>query len=91
MANHPSAEKRSRQNEKRRARNAAFRSRVHKAERKLRQFIQSKDATASKEVLPKTLSEIMHAVTKGVVHHKTASRKISRLSRAVHKLSSANS
>ena len=86
MANHPSAEKRHRQSLKRRERNAARRSRVHKAERKLLEALEAKDSGLIKEILPRTISEIMQAATKGVLHRKTASRKVSRLSRSSHQV-----
>ena len=89
MANHPSAKKRNRQNIKRRQRNMSWRSRVHKAERRLREAIQNKDTASLKELLPATVSTIMSAGSKGVLHARTASRKVARLSRAVERAGSA--
>lgn len=85
MANHLSAFKRARQNKKRRARNASRRSQVHSAERKLKEAIAEKEGQTIKDQLPKTVSQINRASTKGVLHKRTASRKIARLSKAAHR------
>jgi small subunit ribosomal protein S20 len=90
LANHLSAFKRKRQNKKRRARNASRRSQVHTTERKLVEAIEEKDVQAAKDLLPKTVSEINRAKSKGVLHRRTAARKISRLSRAAHRAKSSN-
>ena len=86
MANHPSAEKRNRQNKKKKVRNAAVRSQVHTQERKLEEAIENKDKAAVKDLLSKTISAISSAHSKGVLHKRTASRKIARLSRRAHKI-----
>jgi small subunit ribosomal protein S20 len=85
VANHKSAKKRNRQNEKKQARNYALRSMVHTAERKFRAAIAEKNPSIVKETLQKTISIIMHARTKGILHFNTASRKVARLSRAAHR------
>jgi small subunit ribosomal protein S20 len=85
VANHQSAEKRNRQNEKRKTRNAAIRSKVHTQERKLEETIKNKDKAAIPDMLSKTVSAIATARSKGVFHKRTASRKIARLSRRVQK------
>jgi len=81
VANHASAKKRHRQNLKRRARNAARQSRVRKSIRLLRQLVAEKQSTAVKQQLPLTISEIMRARSKGVLHWRTARRRVARLSR----------
>lgn len=86
MANHQSAEKRNRQNKKKRVRNAAVRSQVHSQERKLEEAIENKDKATVKDLLSKTISAISTAHSKGVFHKRTASRKIARLSRRAHKI-----
>ena len=86
MATHKSAEKRNRQNEKKRTRNAAIRSKVHTQERKLEEALEKKDKAAARDMLPKTVSAIATARSKGVFHNRTASRKIARLSRRVQKI-----
>jgi small subunit ribosomal protein S20 len=84
VATHVSAEKRNRQNKKKRTRNAAVRSKVHTQERKLQEAIESKDKAAIRDMLSKTISVISTAGSKGVIHKGTASRKIARLSRKAH-------
>jgi small subunit ribosomal protein S20 len=86
VANHQSAEKRNRQNKKKKARNATVRSRVHTQERKLEEAIENKDKAAVNDLLSKTISAISSAHSKGVFHKRTASRKIARLNRRAHKL-----
>jgi len=84
VANHKSAEKRTRQNEKKRVRNKAVRTRVKHATKEVRLI----SAQASKEdALPKlkaAQSIIDKARKKGVIHKKTAARKISRLTTLVN-------
>ena len=86
MATHQSAEKRNRQNKKKKTRNAAVRSKVHTQERKLEEAIENKDKAAAGDLLSKTISAIGTAQSKGVLHKRTASRKIARLSRRVHQI-----
>lgn len=73
-----------RQNVKRRARNTARLSRVRKSIRQLRRLVAEKQAAAVKEQLPATISEIMRARSKGVLHWRTARRRVARLSRLAH-------
>jgi small subunit ribosomal protein S20 len=89
VANHKSAEKRYRQSIKRTARNAAIRSRMRGSVRKLLETVQaeSKDAAKLGEQLKNTVSEIMRARSKGIIKKTTASRKVARLSRLVHRTS----
>ncbi len=88
MANHPSALKRARQNEKRRLRNKAVRTRVRGAVKTVRQALEAKDAEAAQGALKDATQLIGKAASKGVLHKRSASRKISRLARQVHALSS---
>ena len=84
MANHRSAEKRARQNEKRRLRNKAVRTRIKHITKNVRLSSgeASKEAALSK--LNAAQSIIDKAAKKGVIHKKTAARKISRLSKLVN-------
>lgn len=87
MANVQSAEKRNRQRIKRRARNmmhlVPMRTRVKRARTALDG---AKDAPEGVEAaIIAALREIARAAQKGVIHKKTASRKISRLTRAANK------
>ncbi len=83
MANHKSAEKRARQNEKRRLRNRMIRSRVKTITKRLLTAVENKDIEKARELLPVTISEIDKASSKGVIHWRTAARKVSRLSKKV--------
>jgi small subunit ribosomal protein S20 len=86
VANHPSAEKRNRQRIKRTLRNRAVKSAVRTHVKHVRAAIEAKDAKAAKEALKAATTAIDKASTKGVIAKETASRTVSRLSAAVHKL-----
>jgi small subunit ribosomal protein S20 len=86
MPNHKSAEKRVRQNEKRRAINRSNRSRVRTQIKSLRNALSASDKTASQELLNPTLSVIDKAVNKGILHKNTAARYKSRLSAQINKM-----
>ena len=81
MANHKSAIKRARQNEMRRLRNKAVRTRIKKLTKGLRQSVEQAGVEDTTAILNQTKSVIDKAAKKGVIHKKTAARKISRLSR----------
>ena len=86
VANHKSAIKRHRQSEKRRERNRARKSRMKTYVKKVQTALEAKDPTQAKTALHEAIPEIARAATKGAIKKKTASRKISRLARALHKL-----
>ena len=79
MANSPQSEKRARQSEARADINKARRSRVRTFLRKTEEAIASGDAAAIKAALLASETELMRAVTKGILHKNTAARKVSRL------------
>jgi small subunit ribosomal protein S20 len=83
VANHPSAEKRHRQSLNRKTRNAARRSMVLTATRKLELAVESKDQASAGELLKQAVSQIMRARTKGIFKRNTAARKVARLHRLV--------
>lgn len=89
MAHHKSAQKRIRQTEKRSLVNRARISRVRTFIKRVETAIESGDQTKAKEALRAAQPEVMRGVSKGVMKLGTASRKISRLSARVKKLSSA--
>lgn len=89
MANTKSAEKRNRQAQKRRVRNAATRTTVKHAVKKARETLAGKDATATTTALKDAARAIGKAVSKGVVHKRAASRRISRLAKAANKAAKA--
>lgn len=79
MANHKSAEKRLRQTEKRTAINRSRMSRVRTFVKKVEAAIASGDKTAAQSALQQAQPELHRAITKGVMHRNTVSRKLSRL------------
>ena len=91
MANHPSAEKRHRQNVKRRARNRHHTSAMRSTVKAVTSALAGKDPKAARAALTEAISTVSKTASKGVIKAKTASRKIARLTRAVHKASAAKS
>lgn len=85
MANHKSALKRARQNETRRLRNKSSKTTVKNTVKDLRTAANNKE---NKESAVKRLdtakSVIDKAAKKGIIHKRTAARKISRLSKLVN-------
>ena len=84
MPNHKSAEKRMRQNEKRRDVNRSNRGRLRTSIKKLRLALTAGDAANVQELLPATISTIDKAVQKGVLHRNAAARYKSRLTTHVN-------
>lgn len=89
MANTRSAQKRNRQSQKRRARNQAVRTRVKSAVKKVRESLDRGETAAAQDAFKAAARVIDQASSKGVVHRNTASRKISRLAKAVAKTAPA--
>jgi small subunit ribosomal protein S20 len=87
MPNHKSAEKRVRQNEKRRIVNRTNRGRLRTSIKGLRTALASGDANEIKRLLPTTVSAIDKAVQKGVLHRNAAARYKSRLTARVNQAS----
>lgn len=79
MPNHKSAEKRMRQNEKRRLINRGNRGKLRTGIKKLRSALEGSEAGAAQALLPETVSLIDKAVQKGVLHRNAAARFKSRL------------
>ena len=88
MANHKSAAKRHRQSEKKRVRNTSFKSTIRTSIKELRESIGSGKAEETRAQLMKTVKLLDRAVTKGVLHRKSASRRVSRLTVAVNSAAS---
>ncbi|HEV2864515.1 MAG TPA: 30S ribosomal protein S20 [Pyrinomonadaceae bacterium] len=84
MPNHKSAEKRMRQNEKRRVINRNNRGRLRTGIKKLRAALESGDQAAVQGLLPETVSLIDKAVQKGALHRNAAARYKSRLTARVN-------
>ena len=79
MPNHKSAEKRVRQNDRRRVVNRSNRTKLRTSIKNLRSAMKDTDAGKVGALLPKTVSEIDKAVQKGVLHRNAAARHKSRL------------
>lgn len=86
MANHKSALKRARQNEVRRMRNKAVKTRVKNVTKSVQMAVGESSKEAAAKSLDTAKSAIDRAAKKGVIHKNTAARKISRLSKLVNKL-----
>lgn len=87
MPNHKSAEKRDRQNIKRREINRSNRSSLRTQIKKLRAALEGGDKQQSQGILNPTISLIDKAVNKGILHKNTAARYKSRLTSHVNELS----
>ncbi|MFO7729021.1 MAG: 30S ribosomal protein S20 [Desulfonatronovibrio sp.] len=86
MANHKSALKRHRQSLKARERNKAVRTRLKNATKAVRVAVEQKDAENASQALQAASSVIDKAAQKNVIHWRAASRKISRLNKAVNNI-----
>ncbi|MEM1380514.1 MAG: 30S ribosomal protein S20 [Pseudomonadota bacterium] len=83
MANTTSAQKMVRKIERRTAVNKSRRSRVRTFVKKFEAAVQEGDKAGAQTALRTVESEMMRAVSKGVIHKNTAARKVSRLSKRV--------
>ena len=83
MANHKQAEKRNRQRIKRRSRNLLHLSTMRTYMKRVRRALAGKELAVAKDTLPKALTAIAKAASKGVIHRNTAARYTSRLTKAV--------
>ena len=83
MANTKSAIKRMRQSEKRRQRNRTVRTRVRSVLKSARTAVTTPGGDAATAVL-QAIRALDKAVTKGVIHRNTASRKKSLLARRLN-------
>lgn len=86
MANHKSALKRARQNEIRRLRNKASKTRVKNMVKEVRAAAGGSSPEEATAKLNSAKSSIAKAAKKGAIHKRTAARKISRLDRLVKSL-----
>jgi small subunit ribosomal protein S20 len=86
MANHASALKRNRQNQKRRLLNQMNRRKLRTGIRRLRVAIAGGNLEETRRLLPGTYSLIDRSVQKGVIGKNTASRYKARLTRRVDQL-----
>jgi len=86
VANHKSAEKRNRQAQVRRMRNRINKTRIKSAIRKVNEAIAGGSAEEAKVALQEAIPVIAKTASKGTIHKRTSSRKISRLTKRVNKL-----
>jgi small subunit ribosomal protein S20 len=86
MANHKSAEKRMRQNERKNEVNSRNRSTLRTQIKKLRAAVDSGDTNSANNILTETVSVIDKSVQKGVLHKNAAARHKSRLTTSVSKI-----
>ena len=86
MASHKSAEKRFRQAVKRTAINRARSSRVRTFVKKVEVAIATGDKNAAQSAFRLAQPELHRAITKGVLHKNTVSRKLSRLAARINAL-----
>ncbi len=86
MANTSSAKKAIRRDARRTAVNKARRSRMRTFWRGVEEALAKGDQGAAQAALQAAESETMRAVSKGVLHKNTASRKVSRLTKRVKAL-----
>lgn len=89
MANTASARKRIRQTVTRTARNIARKSRMRTFVKKVELAIASGDKSAAADALRAAQPEMQRAAGKGVIHHNTVARKLSRLSARIKVIATA--
>jgi small subunit ribosomal protein S20 len=85
MANTPGAKKAIRKIERRTEVNKARRSRVRTFLRKFEDALTGGDLAVARAAFVEAQSELMRAVSKGVVHKNTGARKVSRLAAQLKK------
>ena len=90
MANHKSALKRIRQNETRRLRHRNQRGNMRAAVKAVHTALEEGKFEEAKGLLLTASALIDSTASKGVLHRNTASRRISRLTRAYNKAVAAN-
>ena len=88
LANHKSAQKRIRQNEKRRLRNKSVRTAMRTVVKNCRQALESGDAEAAAEKLRAAERSLRGAASRGIIPKARADRTVSRLAKRFNALSS---
>ena len=79
--------KRNRQNAKRRARNMDIKSNLKTQLKNFNAALETNDPVQVAQAFKETESKLRKASSKGIMHKKTASRKVSRLAKMVSKAS----
>ncbi|RMF81101.1 MAG: 30S ribosomal protein S20 [Chloroflexi bacterium] len=86
MANHKSALKRIKQNEKRRLRNRKFRKTARTYVKQARTALDSGDIAAAREATREAVRKLDQVASKGIIHPKNAARRKSRLMKQLAQL-----
>ncbi len=86
MANHKSAEKRNRQSQVRRLRNRVNTTRMKNAMKDVDTAIATGNQEDAQAALQAAVPVIASTASKGTIHKKNASRKVSRLTKRVNKM-----
>jgi small subunit ribosomal protein S20 len=89
LANHKSALKRAKQNEVKKIRNVGYKTRVKNIVKEVRTAIAGNSQEQANESLKEAVSVIQKSASKGAIHKKKASRKISRLTRQANQIASS--
>ncbi|HOX27929.1 MAG TPA: 30S ribosomal protein S20 [bacterium] len=84
MPNVKSAEKRLRQNEKRRERNRNAKAKMRTVVKKATKEVAGGDASAAKAAVSEACKTLDKTAQKGIIHKKTAARKKSRLMKSMN-------
>ena len=89
MAIHKSVIKRQKQADKQQLINNSAKSLLKTLSKKVEQAVEAKDAAVAKAAMVNAMKAYDKAASKGILHKSTASRKISRLSTKVGKITTA--
>jgi small subunit ribosomal protein S20 len=89
VATHKSAIKRQKQAEKKHLVNKSVKSSLKTLAKKVEQAVEAKNTDAAKEAMVKAMKAYDKAASQGILHKKTVSRKISRLSTKVGKIAAS--
>ncbi len=90
MANHKSAIKKYKRDEKKRLINKINKSKMKNRVKKFKKIIDEGNIDEAKKIFPEVISIIDRTVSKGTIHKKTGSRYKSRLSILLNKSVTAN-
>ena len=89
MANHKSALKKIKQDEVRRMRNKAYKTRLKNVVKAVETAISESNKEAAQTALQEAISTLDRTASKGVIHKNKASRKKSRLTKRVNAIAAA--
>ncbi len=89
MAIHKSVIKRQKQADKQQLINKSAKSMLKTLAKKVEQAVEAKNADVAKAAMVNAMKAYDKAASKGILHKSTASRKISRLSKKVGKITAA--